>query len=100
MIRRGTTPTHTITIPYDRVLVKDVRLSYAQDGNEVIVKSIDDFSIEGQEYSVTLTQDETFSLEEGTVEIQYRVLFGNGTVASTDAITRSVYKSLNEEVLQ
>lgn len=100
MIRRGTTPTHTWTIPFDTDLIKDVRASYSQNDKEVIVKNYNNVSIMGKVISIELTQEETFSLEEGSVDMQLRILTKDDKVVNTDIITKEVYKALNEEVLK
>lgn len=100
MIRRGTTPTHTWTLPFGEQYIKDIRASYSQNEQEVIVKTIDDVVIDGNVLSVDLTQEETFSLEEGTVNMQLRVLTKNDKVVATDIVEKEVYKALNDEVLK
>ena len=100
MIRRGTTPTHTFTLPFGQDQIKDIRISYTQDDVEIVVKQLDDCTFNGNDCIVSLTQVETFSFEEGKADIQIRILTTVDTVLNSDIITRSVYKSLNEEVLK
>jgi hypothetical protein len=100
MIRRGTTPTHIWTIPFDAEQIKDVRASYSQNDKEVIVKTFENVAVSDKEIKIELTQEETFSLEEGSVDMQLRILTADDKVVNTDIITKDVYKALNEEVLK
>lgn len=97
---RGTTPTHTFTIPFDTSLIKEVRVVYAQADEPIICKETADCSLKGQEISTTLTQEETFKFDcKKAVQIQIRVLTTAGEVLATRVQSVSVDKCLDNEVM-
>lgn len=100
---RGTTPTHTFQLPFDTSEVCSVRLIYKQEllhGCIVLTKEIDDCQMSGDQISVTLTQEDTLSLNcKYPVKIQLRVLTKQGESLATTPITRSLVECLDGEVL-
>ena len=97
---RGTTPTHTFMIPLHTASIADLRISYAQSDQEILVKKIEDCFLEGNTIKVTLTQEDTFLFDcKKTVAIQVRVKTLDGTALSSEIITVKVGKCLNNEVL-
>ena len=97
---RGTTPTHIFNIPFDTSLIADLRISYAQGENEVVVKTKDDVTLDGQTITATLKQEETFRFDcSKKVLVQVRVLTLGGEAISSDVMTVSVERCLNNEVL-
>lgn len=98
---RGTTPIHTYDIPFDVSLIADLRVSYAQNGKEVVVKKKEDVTLDGNTITVELSQAETFLFDCGkrVVDIQVRVLTVNGDALCSNVMTMQVEKCLNNEVL-
>ncbi len=97
---RGTTPTHTFTLPFDVTLVKEIRILYAQDRNMLVTKETADCVMEGSAVSVTLTQEDTFKFDcEKHVQIQLRVLTTDGQVLSTPIKYVDVGTCLDNEVM-
>lgn len=97
---RGTTPTHTFTLPCDASMVKEVMIIYAQGDVEVFHKDTEDCKLDGETVSVTLTQEDTFLLDhKQRVQIQIRVLTHGGDALASDVKIVSIKKCLNEEVL-
>ena len=91
-MRRGTTPTHTFTIP-DEVSVPAMQviyITYAQFGRTVLEKDIDDIAINNQNLVVTLTQEETLSFKDGTATIQIRCRSNEGVAYASDIKTLKV----------
>ena len=83
---RGTTPTHTFTIPeeLDVSTLSVIYITYSQFGRRVIEKDIEDIIISDQTLSVTLSQVETLLFRPGEVEIQIRAkTTGGSAYAST-----------------
>ena len=100
-IPRGSTPTHIFELPFDTELVKEVRITYAQNDIEVLCKETEDCTITEKEIIVDLTQEETFLFDINfLVQIQLEVLDIKGKVHQSDVITKSVKKCLNNEVLE
>lgn len=97
---RGTTPTHTFTIPFAADDIKEVRIIYAQSGQEVFTKTTEDCALDGRTVSVRLVQEDTFALEStSSVQIQLRILTQDGEVHACDPLTVMVGTCLDDEVL-
>lgn len=97
---RGTTPTHKFNISFDTSLIKDIRISYAQDGIIIAEKTLHDCALEGDVITTSLTQEETLKFhEKRPVELQIKLLTTLGTVMATRIYTLNAGKVLNEEVL-
>ena len=100
-MRRLSTPTHTFTLDIDMMIVKTIRIVYAQDDLVILVKRGDDVLIDGNTVSVRLTQEETrlFSAS-STVSIQLDVLTTDGDVLHSDIIKTLVQDVLLDEVVE
>lgn len=111
---RGTTPTHIFELPIEASLIKDLRLSYAQDevvtdenGNttlvtkELITKKKADVNLEGKTIKVVLTQKETllFNHSMNVARIQLRIKTTDGAVLSSGIMNINVWETLNEDEL-
>ena len=100
-IPRGSTPTHIFEIPFDTEIVKKVRITYAQNDEEILSKKTEDCTIVGNEVITELTQAETLLFNHSyPVQIQIKVLDVNDKIHTSDVIVKSVKKCLNEEVLE
>lgn len=99
-MKRGTTPTHTFTLPFEVDLVKKVRVLYSQDDNLKVTKTEDDVVMKGNTIQVKLTQEDTFKLLcSRFVEIQVRVLTTTGEAMSSDIIRVALDRCLEEAIL-
>lgn len=97
---RGTTPTHTFTLPFDTSLIKRVKITYAQDDKKFFCKETDDCVLSGNIVTTKLTQEETFLLDcKKLVQIQIRVVTTAGEVLATDEMVVTVNKCLDDEVM-
>lgn len=101
MIIRGTTSTHTFTLPIDSSLCAKVRAIYSQD-NEPVIKIEDDRFVHADNVvSCKLTQKETLSLDRKKhCDIQLRVLTTGGDAMACDIIKNTVGRCLDDEVLE
>lgn len=100
-MKRGTTPTHTFTLPFDVDIIDKVRILYAQGGTLKLKKENADTTMAGNTISVALTQEDTLLLQSGkTVDIQLRVLTNDGNALASDIIRVFVETLLENEVLQ
>ena len=96
----GTTPTHTWALPFDASQVAEARAIYKQSGEEILRKETEAFTMDGQQLSVTLTQEETFLFDCRTpVKIQLRVRTTAGKVLKTKPITKTPTECLDREVI-
>lgn len=99
-MKRGTTPTHTFTLPFDVSLVAKARILYSQNGAPVLTKEGSDITMVDNTLSVKLSQEETFKFDYNKyVEIQVRVLTQTGEVLASNIVPVSVGQCLEEEVL-
>ena len=98
---RGTTPTHIFRLPFSVLTIKDVRIIYAQKDEQILVKETADCSLEGNQISVTLTQEETFKFDcSKCVQIQLRVLTTGGQALASQIKHIDVEKCLDSEVME
>ena len=99
-MRRGTTPTHTFTIPFGVENVADALIVYVQGDEEILRKTVSHCRMEGNTLSVDLTQEETLSFScKQKAQIQVKVLTNDGKVLVSNVITADVTKCLIDEVL-
>lgn len=99
-MRRGTTPTHKFTLPFEVGACSKIRVIYAQGDIVKIVKKECDVETSGNTISVTLTQADTLRLKcTLKTEIQVRVLTHNGESLASDIITVDTDRCLSDEVL-
>lgn len=99
-MRRGTTPTHTFTLPFDAESVQAVQVIYRQNGVNVLILDKDDCTLSGNALSVRLTQEDTFAFDESAnVEIQIRVLTADGEALASDPMQIRCGRCLTEDIL-
>ena len=99
-MRLGSTPKHEFALPFDVSLVKEFKVTYKQKGKIILEKYLDDFVIDGNTLSVTLTQEETFLFAgDVNVELQARVLTMGGDALSSDIRIITAKRCLDSEVL-
>lgn len=96
-----TTPTITITLSGIEYysLVDFVRIAFR--GNKTIVKTVepDEIDTEHGTASVRLTQEETAAIGEGSVSIQARVKYNDGTVTATNKVVRRMENVIDKVVI-
>ena len=99
-MRRGTTPTHTFTLPFPVDTVKNALIVYKQGDEEILRKTVSQCHMDGNTLSVDLTQEETlrFCCEKKAL-IQVKVLTKENKALVSDIITTDVSKCLTDEVL-
>lgn len=99
-MKRGTTPTHTFELPFDTSILKELKITYAQDDKSILCKRLADCELNGSVAKVKLTQEETFMFDcKKMVQIQLRGLTLGGDAPESDVIIVSVDKCLDDEVL-
>ena len=97
---RGTTPTHTFSIPIARDLVKDLRITYTQDKKKILTKQLKDVEFSESDISVTLTQEETLLFQGGKVtQIQLKLKTIDDSVLGSDIMRMRVDEILDDEVI-
>lgn len=98
---RASTPTHRMRILWPENEIRELWLTYCQNGETVLEKkhSAGDFTVTGNEWSVTLTQEETNLFKADYAEAQIRILFTDGTSLPCRIFRLSVLPVLNDEVM-
>lgn len=100
-MRRLTTPEHRFPFRgLDPEDIKRVRITYAQGGRKILTKEGDDVKIDGAEFIVKLTQEETKRfIADRTVEIQVRVLTVDEEAPASPIFKTSCERVLDDEVM-
>lgn len=100
MLVRGTTPTHTFTLPFDTEIVGKIKVTYAQNDVVVLEKEQAACECSGNTVTVRLTQEDTFKFDcKQCVQIQVRVLTQTGDALVSEIKHIGVRKCLDGEVL-
>ena len=108
---RGTTPTLSFGIKCKEDIIDDVEITVKQASTnsleppliklyskgEVVLEKVGADSLSAQ---ITLTQEETFSFNVGSAQVQVRVLTTEGKVAAQNIGRVRVEASLSEEILR
>lgn len=103
-MRRGTTPTITMTLP-EEIHISEITaaaFSIAQAGEEIISKHLSDLTADATSNTleVTLSQEDTLALDKDIVaEIQLKVKTNSESVLVSDIIRASVDRIINGEVI-
>lgn len=92
-MRRGTTPTITITTDIDLTSAINMFVTFKQNDRIVFEKTLADVEITSESVICNLTQEDTLSLKSGIVRFQIRATLGDSKVAS-NVMTASVDKIL------
>ena len=99
---RGTTPTHSFTLPYE---LKDVEVSalyitYRQGGRTVLEKTLSEASVQDGVITTDLNQKDTLAFQDaGTVQIQIRLRTAAGDALASDIISVDVGRVLKDGVI-
>ena len=90
---RGTTPTHTFTLPDDlkTTTISALYITYDQHGTTVLEKTLSDVTINGGVITCTLTQADTLKFEVldqrcgcDKVDVQVRLKTSDGVAMASD----------------
>lgn len=102
---RGTTPTHTFTLPNDlkALTISALYITYAQYGKTVLEKTLEDVKITDGVIACTLTQADTLAFKAvdqycgcDKVAIQVRMKTSDGTAMASDIMRIPVQDVLKD----
>lgn len=97
---RGTTPTICFKLPFTEEQISELWLTINQRGEEVITKTKDDITYDGETYSVKLTQEETLRLDDGQyAEIQLRMRTASGDALASQVERVEIQRILKDGVI-
>lgn len=96
-MRRGTTPTITLNLPFNVSTVRNAEVYFAQNDGLVFEKDMEDCVLSGTTLAVTLTQSETLLLnDDEKLKVQARFVFTDGSVDATEIIKGKVKEILKD----
>lgn len=97
---RGTTPTLTFTLPFEVEQISKISLVFFQNHKLVFEKTKEDFTFEGNNLILKLTEKETLQFEASSnqVELQFRFVVG-GDVLASKIMKLEVQRILQDGVL-
>lgn len=81
-MRRGTTPTITITTDLDLTQASNLFVTFKQGDRIAFEKTLEDVTITATSVICELTQFDTLALKDGIVRFQIRATLGDSKVAS------------------
>lgn len=94
---RGTTPTHSFTIPFSESEIKDLKIIYGQNDKPLFEKLKADCIINGQTVATTLTAEETYKFDcKKLGQAQIYIEFISGEKVNSEIILFAVGKCLKE----
>lgn len=97
-MRRGTTPTIVITLPFYMNTVSNFEIYFSQYDELKLTKPMSecDFDPESNIVTVTLSQEETLALGAERTDLQMRFYFVDGSVDATGIVRCKVGKILKD----
>lgn len=99
-MRRGTTPKHIFTFPFETSLIKQLKITYVQRDKIILEKYLADCELDVNTASVTLTQEDTFLfVNSGDISIQVRILTHGNEALASSIYTVTTRACLDREVL-
>lgn len=98
---RASTPRHEMKVPWAQDEIKELWLTYSQNGEIVLEKkhSAGDFAVTDDVWAVQLTQEETNLFKADYADAQIRILFTDGTSLPSKVFRLPVLAVLNDEVM-
>ena len=94
---RGTTPTHRFNTDIDLTQAEVLYVTYKQGSEIVLEKEKADIDIESDHIEFKLTQEDTLKFNsKGTVSIQIRARFADGTAVASNIISSGAKEILKD----
>ena len=95
---RGSTPTHTFTVPFETDTIDELHIVYSQNGIVKVKKTKEDCKLKDRKIETTLSQEDTLQFTDAYVHIQLRVV-REGVVFSSRVLAIPVGRCLEDEVI-
>lgn len=96
---RASTPTHYFRLPYAPEEIKEIWLTYTQNGTKILRKTMNDLTHDDGVWSIRLTQEETNKFSDAWATAQIRVLLNNGDSFPSKEFRLVVHDVLDDEVM-
>lgn len=94
-MRRGTTPTITITTDIDLTAASNLFVTFKQGDNVVFEKTLKDVAVTEKHVVCDLTQEDTLMLKYGVVRFQIRA-----TLADSSKVASNIMVTNADEILK
>ena len=96
-MRRGTTPTLTFSLPFNTDSISVLNIAFAQKGNIVIEKGLEECELEADVIRIKFTQLETLSFDDKCdVDMQIRVKTKDGNALASNIIRTRVDRIIKD----
>ena len=95
---RGTTPTHTFTLP-DGIRAEDftvIFITYSQNGTPVLEKEKADMTLEDNIIRLTFSQADSLLFDAGPVKIQLRAKTADGQAVASEIVSTTAKEILKD----
>ena len=95
---RGTTPTHTFTLP-EGIRAQDftvIYITYSQNGSPVLEKEKSDMTLEGNVIRLNFSQADSLLFGAGPVKIQLRAKTADGKAVASEIVTTTAKEVLKD----
>ena len=95
---RGTTPTHTFTLP-EGIRAEDytvIYITYSQNGSPVLEKTKADMMISGNVIRLTFSQADSLLFGAGPVKIQLRAKTAGGLAVASEIVSTTAKEILKD----
>ena len=95
---RGTTPTHTFTLP-EGIRAQDftvIYITYSQNGSPVLEKEKADMTLEGNVIRLNFSQADSLLFGAGPVKIQLRAKTADGKAVASEIVTTTAKEVLKD----
>ena len=99
-MRRGTTPVNHISTDMDLTGATALYVTYQQNDETVLEKTLQDATITEKEVAIQLSQEDTLLFEEGSkVYVQLRAVLPDGNCVASNIMSVKVEKILKDGVI-
>ncbi|MBR5835593.1 MAG: hypothetical protein IKY66_05450 [Bacteroidales bacterium] len=95
---RGTTPTHSFTLPINVDTIDEIHIIYSQNGRVKVRKTKKDCAMWDNKVELKLSQNETLNFTHAPVQMQVRIM-RQDTVMASKVFTLNCGKCLENEVM-
>ena len=95
---RGTTPTHTFTLP-ETIRAEDftvIYITYSQNGAPVLEKTKEHMTISENVIRLTFSQTDSLLFDAGPVKIQLRAKTADGKAVASEIVTTTAKEVLKD----
>ena len=98
---RGTTPTHTFTLPPEirSADFENIYITYSQNGEVVLEKTGSELNVSDAGIQLTLSQEDTLKFKSGQVKIQLRARLKDGQAVASNIICTTAKEVLKDGVI-